>query len=164
MNTRTCRIACIAVALFGLGGCTSDSTEGDSVVVEVRAGRAVDLPKTARAHLVLYGIDSAMADQPASVVAAYDGLIERLPATVGLDLPARPTERIDPLTSEPRPRWYLHIEISAAGDFSVRCPGDWIEDYDRSPFSATGSIAELPRELWVKEVAPADGGCLSLSR
>jgi hypothetical protein len=106
----------------------------------------------------------AIVDQPASIVAAYDGSIEKLPATIGLDVPAQPTQRIDPITSDPRLRWYLAIEISASGDLSVRCPGDWIEDYDRSPFFLTDSIAELPRELWVKQVTSADGGCVPLSR
>ncbi len=90
MNTRTHRIACVAAALVGLAGCTSDSADGDSVLVDLRTDRAVDLPRTARARLVLYGIDSAIVDQPASIIAASDGSIEKLPSTIGLDVPHSP--------------------------------------------------------------------------
>jgi len=129
-------IAMVCAALVGCGG-------GDSNVELSLTGQT--LGDNARAIVSLYGYNTSVADEAATLIESYD-----LPAaaTLDLEIPANPHELIDsahgPTTaSEAKYYFAVYVDVNADGQL---CPGDLREDFgaDLVTFTTPPSALSVP--------------------
>ncbi|ASK31729.1 hypothetical protein CEY12_17120 [Chryseobacterium sp. T16E-39] len=106
------------------------------------------IPKNAKLKVSLYGLQSNMADVPASLITEKEYTQEKIPFTIDLPVPNNPESLIKPEVKKGDPlKYYVTISWDSNGN-GVEDKGDIVIDYDKK--FPTIDINENVQQIFLK--------------
>ena len=123
------------------GGLSSDySVDPLSYSIQINGKEGVEFDR-ARIKVKLFGTARNVADNAATLISESVLAIGQIPSTINLRWPENDYQLIDspPVSAQEGAIYYLSITIDYNGD-SVICTGDFVQNYDETPFTTINGM------------------------
>jgi len=143
----------IVLVLTSCGGGSSSSDSNDSqYTLQLTANQAVSLEKGARIKVTLSGFEQPLVDGFSTLISISELNIEQIPTVINLAWPKNAVEKIvPPVKNQANVRYILGFSIDVNGDDLI-CRGDYIQDFNISPFNTFDGMPSSPISIQVREV------------
>ncbi len=144
----------IALPIFLMTACGGDSNSEEPVdplsySIKIESQEEIELDN-AQIRIRLFGTHRHVADNEATLISDSVQSIDKVPTTIDLQWPENDYQLIDspPVSVQEDAEYYLTIRIDSDGD-SVICSGDFVQDYDKTPFTRINGIPSEPIEFYI---------------
>jgi len=146
------KIVIVAIALL-LGACGGDSDDSSEMLkVNILSNTAPEFEK-ATLRFTIFGAEENFQDGYATIIYDNEFTINEIPSTVLVEWPANDYQLIfnPPVNSPDDAIYFFNLTVDINNDGLI-CEGDYIRDFESSPFYTFGGSPPEEVELYVREL------------